>query len=285
VRPYFFIDVQHGLGNRLRAMASAAVMAQATDRQLVVLWQPDHHCEARIGDVLDYDGPVIEVDAGEMLRARCAHVYNYMEIEQGAVFQEPVLAGANMGCGDVFVRSAYTLIGPFFDRNAEDVFLRGLVPCEAVAELVRSVAHPSDVAVHIRMATGPAFDHLSYESPENWPAERHLELMEWRQKSDISRFVTRLDALFAAGEVRTVFAAADLPATYAALIERYGDRIRYLKRTQYDRSSTQLQTGLADMILLTASRLFLASNWSSFSDVAQRLARPGRRFEQSGVDF
>lgn len=260
-------------------------MARATDRRLVVLWQPDHHCGARIFDVLDYDGPVIETDAGEMLRAQSAHVYNYMEIEQGSVFQEPVLAEAATGSADVFVRSAYTLTGPFSDRSAEDVFLRGLAPCEAVAELVRSVAHPSDVAVHIRMATEPAFDHLSYESPENWPAERHRELMEWRQKSDISRFVTRLDALFAAGEVRTVFAAADLPATYAALIDRYGDRVRYLKRTQYDRSSTQLQTGLADMILLTTSRLFLASNWSSFSDVAQRLARPGRRFEQSGVDF
>ncbi|MBB3995889.1 hypothetical protein GGR95_003555 [Sulfitobacter undariae] len=266
-------------------MASAAVMAQATDRQLVVLWRPDHHCEAHISDVLDYEGPVISADVCDGLRARSEHIYNYMEIEEGSVFQEPILANESSHYGDVFVRSAYTLVGPLFDRTAEDLFLRGLRPSKSVADLVRSVEHPSDVAVHIRMATGPAFDHLSYESPENWPPERHLELMEWRQKSDIARFVTRLDALFASGEAQTVFAAADLPATYAALIERYGKRVRYLKRTEYDRSSSQLQTGLADMMLLTASRLFLASNWSSFSDVAQRLAGPHRVFEQSGVDF
>ena len=284
-RPCLFIDVQHGLGNRLRAMSSAAVIAERTDRTLIVIWQPDHHCEARIGDLLRYDGPVIEEDVANLLRAQCDHVYNYMEIEPDSVFQAPILAGPGAERGDVYVRSAYTLTSPFFDRPAEDCFLQALRPHAAVLDLVRSVAHPSDIAVHIRMATGPDFDHLSYESPDNWPAERHQELMEWRQKSDISRFIARLDKLLAAGEIETIFAAADLPASYAALIDRYGDRVRHLRRTQFDRSSIQLQTALADMLLLTAAPLFLSSTWSSFSAVAQRLSRPGRPYEQSGTDF
>lgn len=284
-RPCLFIDVQHGLGNRLRAMASAAVIAARTDRHLVVVWQPDDHCEARIGDLLRYDDPVIEAGA-DVLRARCEHVYNYMEIEEGSAFEAPILEGVeDHNRGDVYVRSAYTLKSAYFDRGSEDRFMQGLYPNRAVLDLVRSVAHPSDVAVHIRMATGPAFDHISYESPENWPAERHAELMEWRSKSDISRFITRLDTLFAAGKIETVFAATDLSASYAALIERYGDRVRYLRRSEYNRSITQLQTALADMMLLTATPMFLASTWSSFSDIAQRLARPGRLLERSGVDF
>lgn len=284
-RPYLFIDVQHGLGNRLRALASAVVIAKKTDRQLIVIWQTDHHCEARIGDLLRYDGPVIETDEVDFLRARCAHVYNYMEIEPGAVFHEEVLAGPDAAQGDVYVRSADTLNSRFSNRLEENRVLEDLRPNAAVLDLVRGVANPSDVAVHIRMATGPAFDHLSYESPENWPAERHLELTEWRQKSDISRFITRLDALISAGDINTIFAAADLPATYAALIDRYGDRVRYLRRTEYDRSAAQLQTALADMMLLTAAPLFLGSTWSSFSDIAQRLAQPWRKYEKSGVDF
>ena len=70
-RARLFVDVQHGLGNRLRAMASAAVIAEATGRDLHLIWSPDHHCEARISDVLDYDGPVIEdVEVALLLRAR-----------------------------------------------------------------------------------------------------------------------------------------------------------------------------------------------------------------------
>ncbi|MFD0859934.1 O-fucosyltransferase family protein [Roseovarius aquimarinus] len=285
MRPHLFIDVQHGLGNRLRALASAAVIAEATGRQLVVLWLPDRHCEARIGDLLRYPDPVIETDCRDELRSRCAHVHNYMEIEEGSAFQELVLARGEAARGDVFIRSAYTLASPYHDRAAEDAFLRGLRAAEPVLEMVKSVDHPSDVAVHIRMATGPAFDHLSYEAPANWPAERHRELTEWRRKSDVSRFIRRLDAMIAAGAAETIFVAADLPASYAALIEAYGRRVRYLPRAEYDRSAGQLQTALADMILLTSARHFLASTWSSFSDIAQRLAAPGRPCEQSGTDF
>lgn len=285
-RPCLFVDVQHGLGNRLRAMASAFVIAQRTGRRLVVIWVPDHHCEAKIDDLLVFDGPVVDTRAAaDALRARCDVVYNYIEIEDGAVFEEPILPVPDAVTGDVYVRSAYSLVSPWTDMPAEDEVLRGLRIAEPVADMIGGVAHPSDVAVHIRMSTGPAFDHLSYESPDNWPEDRHRELLEWREKSDISRFISRLDHLFATTDIKTVFVAADLPATYAAFIDRYGDRVRHLPRTTYDRSAAQIQTGLADMVLLTAAPLFLASTWSSFSDVAQRLARPGRRFEKSGVSF
>ena len=245
LQPYLFVDVQHGLGNRLRALASAAVIAQRTDRKLVVVWVPDHHCEARIGDVLNYEGPVIETRDADLLRARCELTYNYIEIEDGAVFEEPVLPAPEAVQGDVFVRSAYSLVSGWTDMEAEDRVLRALRPNAAVQDMINSVAHPSDVAVHIRISTGPEFDHLSYESPENWPAERHLELLEWRKKSDISRFVTRLDQLFKEEKIKTAFVAADLSATYAALIDRYGDRIRYLPRLGNCRSASQIQTGIS----------------------------------------
>ena len=47
----------------------------------------------------------------------------------------------------------------------------------------------------------------------------------------------------------------------------------------------QLQYALADMILLTATDRFLASTWSSFSDITARLMRPERPYEKSGIDF
>lgn len=282
-RPRLFIDLQHGLANRLRALASAAVIAERTGRELVVIWRPDLHCEARASDLLQLPWPVIETDAAEALRAGAAREYNYMEIEPGAVFDEPVLAGEAEG--DVYVRSAYRLMGPHGDVAEENAVLRGLRPVAPVMELVESVGRPFSVAVHIRMGTGPGFDHLAYELPENWPEERHRELSEWRRKSDVGRFIAKLDRLVDEGRAETIFVAADLAASYAVLEERYGARLRFLYRDLYDRSSRQLQYALADLILLTAAPLFLASSWSAFSEVAQRLAWPGRSYLNSGVDF
>ncbi|PRY20242.1 hypothetical protein CLV78_11427 [Aliiruegeria haliotis] len=286
-QPFLFIDAQHGLCNRLRAMASAASIAEATGRELVVIWRPDHHCDCLIHDLLDYRGLVVSEDKpADVFREGAWRVYNYMEIEPGAAFQAPILADddAEPG-GDVYIRSAYTLNSPYQDFSVEDRFLDDLVAAEPVMELVNRVRHPSSVAAHIRTATGPAFDHLSFEAPGNWPPERHQELVECRQKSDAERFVQRLDTLVAEGQADSIFLAADLPSTYQRFYQHFGDRVTSLRRTDFDRSTVQLQYAMADLLLLTSADRFLGSYGSSFTDVAQRLALPGRAFEKCGVDF
>lgn len=285
-RPCLFIDVQHGLCNRLRAMASAASVAQTTGRDLVVIWRTDAHCEARIGDLLNYPGAVVETDVADDLRAGAGLVYNYMEIEPGSCFEAPILAGEDAGWrGDVYVRSAYPLKGPHVDFAAEQAFLHRLRPSQPVLDLVAGQPRRFDVAAHIRMAGGAAYEHLPYESLDNWPEHRHRELAEWRRKSHRDHFVQRLDGLVAAGLADSIFLAADLPETYEVLADRYAGRLRFLRRDLFDRSPRQLQYALADLLLLSAGARFLGSPWSSFTDVAQRLSRPTRPFEISGRDF
>lgn len=287
-RPRLFIDVRHGLCNRLRAMASAASIAQRTGRELVVVWRPDAHCAARLSELFDYDGAVLEDEDADLCRRFAAQRITYMEIEPGAAFGAPLLVDENASDpprGDLWVASAYTLESPHRRFDDEQRFLRALVPAAPVRALLEGVRRPNAVAAHIRMATGPGFDHLAHESPENWPEQRHRELIHWRAKSQASAFVTRIDALIDAGRAETLFVAADLPQTYDLFEQRYGDRVAMLRRDLYDRSARQLQYALADLILLTAADLLLASTWSSFSDMAQRLARPGRAFERSGYEF
>ncbi|AXI44588.1 hypothetical protein C1J03_00215 [Sulfitobacter sp. SK012] len=284
-QPLLFIDAQHGLCNRLRAIASAAAIAQVTGRELVVVWVPDHHCAGHLSDIIDYPGLVIhDAQAALAVRAQTPVSYNYMEIEEGAAFDAPILAETDAG-NDVFIRAAYTLNSPHRDYKIEQSFLRGLIPRPHVSDLVASVRHPNQVAAHIRMGTGPGHDHLSYEAPENWPAERHEELTLWRKKSHASHFLQRIEALELEGRADSIFLAADLSQTYETFTERFGDRLAYLPREDFDRSARQLQFALADLILLSAADRFLASNWSSFSDIAQRLAPADRPMEQSGVDF
>jgi hypothetical protein len=285
-KPWFIIDVQHGLGNRLRAMASAAAIARQTGRELIVLWQPDHHCNCRISDLLDYPGAVIESDPDAVLQDFASVSYSYMEIESDHCHGAPILADPQASPGaSVFVRSAYSLTSPHCRFAVEQRFLKSLVPAAPVRALVADVRHPNQVAAHIRMSSGAGHDHLSYEAPDNWPAHRHAELTRWRAQSHARHFMTRIDTLIAEGQCDSLFLAADLEDTYAAFADRFGSRVTWLERTRFDRSAQQLQYALADMLLLTMAERFLASTWSSFSDLAQRLARPGRKVEQSGRDF
>lgn len=285
-RSRLFIDVQHGLANRMRAMASAASIAKRTGRELVVVWRADHHCECSMSELFDYDGAVIDSAVAELCRKQSQRRFNYMEIEAGARYGQPIILDDPVDpAPDVYVRSAYTLNSPHRFVEDEQAFLLSLRPAAAVRELVASVPHPNRVAAHVRSAGGPAVEQVSFEASHNWPAHRHAELTAWRKLSQAERFIARIDALRDQGQADTIFLASDQPEVYRQFARRYGSDLRQLKRTLFDRSSRQLQYALADMLLLTAADFFLASTWSSFSDMVQRLARHGRRFERSGIDF
>lgn len=270
-------------------MVSGLAIAEATGRCPVVIWVPDVHCDARLTDLIAYSGLVLHNQTEAALaRSRSARIWNYMEVEEGAAYGAPILVGADLdelGQKDIYVRSAYTLNSPHCQMATEQRLLRNLIAAPPVLDLMVPVRRPNAVALHIRMGTGPDFNHLPWEAPDNWPTERHAELVAWREKSHMRHFIARLDTLIAEGRAESVFLAADLPGVYAAFADRYGDRVTWLKRDLYDRSARQLQYALADLLMLTAADLFLASTWSSFSDLAQRLAWPGRPFERSGVDF
>ena len=288
-RARLFVDAQHGLGNRLRAIASAAAIAETTGHELVIVWQPDHHCAARFTDLFRYRGAVIDTAFPELFRRAGGRLYNYMENEPGAAKDAPVLAdppGARRGMvEDVYVRSAYRLVSPHLAPGRAEAFLRGLVPVAEVQELMRPVRRPNQVSVHVRMASGPGYDHLPHEAATNWPAPRHAEITAWRARSHARHFAARLDALIAAGGAGSLFLAADLPETYEFFAERYGARVTWLPRVHFDRSAEQMRFALADALLLGSAQHFLGSGWSSFSELAVTLSQSIRQAEFSGYDF
>ena len=286
-RPRLFVDARHGLGNRLRAVASAAAIAQATDHALVIVWEPDNHCAARFTELFRHHGAVIDTAFPEVFARTGGQFHTYMEVEPGAAKGAPILAdhGAASRGGDVYVRSAYPLVSPHLDPARARAFLRALVPVAEVTALMRRVRRPNQVGVHVRMASGAGFEHLPHEAPANWPPHRHAEIAAWRARSHARHFIARLDALIAEGAADTVFLAADLPETYALFADRYGDRVAWLARDRFDRSAEELRHALADVLLLAAAPHFLGSGWSSFSDLAVALAQGIRRAEFSGYDF
>lgn len=281
-RARIFIDVQHGLGNRMRAIGSAAAIAERADRDLVIVWQPDAHCDCRFEDLFDYDGAVIEESFVDRAAEMGCDVYNYMRVEPGAEKDAEI----RLSDRDLYARSAYVLNSPLGSRKDQNRFLRGLRPVEEVRDLVAGLRSPNDVSAHVRMQGGKKYEHLPYEQARgNWPEDAHEAIAHWREKSHFSHFFRRIDGLIAEGRVDTIFLAADLPETYAEFKAHYGDRVTMLERRLYDRSAEQMRYALADALLLGKTPLLLGSFWSSFTELARRLAREPLAVEMSGRDF
>jgi len=279
-RARLYIDTQHGLGNRLRAFGSAAAIARATDRELVVVWVPDVHCECRFSDLFDYDGLVIESYSDLPVDIER---YNYMEIEEGGAKDAEIALDKGK---DALVRSAFVLKHEASNWETENAEIQRLQPVKEVMDLVNSVSLPANsVGVHVRMEAGKGRDNNAYDSQENWSKDSHEQIHYWREKSHYSVFLKRIDMLIKDYPDRHIFVATDLPENYEVFRKTYGNKLSYLQRNVYDRSKEQILYGLADAILLSKASHLLGSTWSSFSEIAMRLSKSIEKVEMSGVDF
>jgi hypothetical protein len=279
-RPKLYVDVQHGLGNRLKSFVSASVVAERTGRELVLVWVADHHCQCAFSDLFQYDGPVMSerppIDTGRM------RVYNYMEVEVGAKKDERIDLDT---AGDIYVRSAYSLNTLQTDWNAENRLLRSLKVTAPVRDLVDSIDVTGRLGVHVRMEGGTGLDAHSYDSGANWSKESHDLIQSWRARSHYANFMRRIDALLEEDPGLRLFLATDRDETYRIFREAYGGRLAFLRRPIFDRSREQLVYALADAILLGKCARFLGSTYSTFSELAERYSTGFQSIEMSGKDF
>jgi len=276
-----YVDAQHGLGNRLRAIASAGAIAQATGREMVVIWQPDAHCAARFADLFAPGPAVIEQGFTTEAVARGMDLLNYMEIESGAQKGAPLCLTEGR---DAYLRSAYVIAHEASHWASEVAVLRALRPAAAVQALVAGMP-PFDVGLHVRAQGAPGDALAPCDAPANWNAESHAAIQHARAQSQPARFVAPLEAIWRHSPKARVFLAADRPETYAMFDRLYGAQIIWLARDTWDRSAVQMQYALADALLLARAQHLLGSNWSSFSELALRLSVRVRRYERSGIDF
>lgn len=281
-RPKIFIDAQHGLGNRLRAIASAGAIAAGTDRELVIIWQPDDHCDCHFQDLFHPYGAVLDAGFVSDAQSLGLQVFNYMEVEADSRKDAPIALNSFQ---DVYLRSAFPLVHRCSSWATQNQWLRDLQPTDVVRDLVDSVRSPNDLSIHIRMEGGAEAQHLPYESAANWTAEAQQEIDHWRKRSHFTRFLPRLDQLIAQGLAGKVFLATDTQSVYAEFETRYGDRVTRLPRPASDRSTPSIIYALTDAILLGQAPRLLGSTWSSFSELAARLAVTPLTVELTGRDF
>lgn len=274
-----YIHAQHGLGNRLRALASAASIAKACHRELIIVWEPDIHCDCHFHDLFIYEGAVLSNTDG--LKLDAFDCYTYMETEPNSCKGKYITLHDNK---DVYIRTAYVINNDFSNWSDENYFLRSLKPVESVCKMVNSVKK-TNVGIHIRMEFAENKKNKSYDDESNWSAESHQKIKEWREKSHYKRFIKRVDQLLNNDLSLKIFLATDTSMVYKEFQKKYDGQLFFLEREIYNRSKEQLRFALADMILLSRNSYMLGSTWSSFSELAQRLSTTICKVEMSGVDF
>ena len=277
---YLIVHLQYGLGNRLRALASAMAVAAASNRPLAVIWPRDAHCNASFHQL--FDAPVLrrfavlDVDGEAAQQAIWASVqresatftaYSYMR-EDGIPIKEngqpdrQWLGRYDHSDKHLYVKSAYLLSHPRGTWAFAAWQLNSLVPRPEVA--AQLVARREMVGVHVRSVvdTGKAYGSTPLADQQ-----------EWRTKGAWPNFVDRMAQEPPATKF---YLAADSQAAYDGLMARFPGRIVRTPRACPPggagceaRDAASIVSALVDMLNLARTRRILGSGYSSFSEAAQ----------------
>ncbi|AYV77974.1 MAG: glycosyltransferase [Edafosvirus sp.] len=294
----FYIKPQNGLGNRLRALASAYNIAKETDRQLIIIWIPDHHCEAKFTDLfkLNYlfkNVTIIEdackldlTDTIEYIIFENDHIiknkiiYNYTESKDKYIDDTTK--------HDIFVISACVLNNKHTEWYKELLFLKNLEPVDEICSKIYNWSYEHEInemiGVHIRMGQTP--ENAKYEDISNYSESAKLSLTKWRNHSHWKVFTKEMDKILQKNPNQKFFLCCDSDEIYEHILNdpKYKSHVFFYKKHVYDRSIQQLQTAVIDVYLLSQTQSILGSNWSSFTELAKRLSC-GKKVRLAGVDF
>lgn len=300
------VHVMHGLGNRLRALASAMAFAERTNRQLFLIWERSPHCGAFFNELFERDLSGMEGDNIFIVDSfpvqfkqfeyasirdfawREWRVYNYMSMDGSSAVKDEAIADDRFK--HIYFKSAYVM-------NAVDKKLTGwdmdnqqlarLVPTARVRDLVDSYHEDvffseHTIGVHIRS--------FSLSSEKNIDALKEYGLADskilayWRSRSQAVHFIAEMQSLLAGNKHVNFFVASDSWNVVSEVKQIFPGRVLSVKSDSCDgRNAACMQFALADLILLGKTQSMLGSPWSSFTEGARRFGC--RNVRIAGIDF
>ncbi|MDC1215490.1 hypothetical protein N8152_01550 [bacterium] len=290
-RGRLFVEVSHGLGNRLRALLSAISIAHRANRHLTVIWPKDLHMNASLDHLLHLDG----IDVYQQSFMPCAlatrdfvvidYVGHPVDFEHRAPidFQVP---------SHIYVRTAYSVRSVKGDKYEENLLqkeIQSIRPNPAVRTLMSEIKlqlweqhHISirDVtAVHVRMEGDLAKDVPGIvDLPKNdhrRATSRMRVTAKKREKCHYQNFIDHVRLRRKLGKSDSLFfVCSDTTGVPEALEAVLGPAIFSPRLPLHDicqgvlaRSKECIQLALAELLLLSKAHSFISSTWSSFSEV------------------
>ena len=279
LRPIVLVP-EHGLGNRLRALASWRSLAVTLGVDFTVVWRSDVHLQARLDDLIDYGGQVLN-DPPSLLdcfpggfkevHSRDGRVPLWM-----FVGKKPLVIQTQS-------RVRNRLASEFFERR----FLRNLIPSEPVQRIYEKLGPPGFFGVHIRQVGGPEFSRLPWEAEDNWGTDQNILIGSWRRKASVERFtdvISTLERAFALKKT-PLFLCTDNEDSQKEFLISVPHASHNTADSALDRSTASVQQALAELLLLSESQVILGSGYSSFSEVAYLRSSPGTPILLSGIHF
>lgn len=289
-----FVHCMHGLGNRLRALGSALAFARTSHRVPVVIWESDAHIAADFNALFNTSGMVVLKKFIPTWPLHGHHkydhswnhflFYNYMEMEPKAVKGELIV---NEKSKHIYYKGAYILEAPEYTWwDADNEELRKLQPVQMVTERLQELKDEglsSAVGVHIRNRT-LTFDIKNVDFNQEYGSDAAATMEHWRSQSSYRNFVSEMKRIIREEDKDTQFyIATDTWEVIPRMEALFPGRILSTNRTCDDRDSECVKYAVIDMYALSGTRKLLGSNWSSYTEMAERLG--GLKAKLAGLDF
>ncbi|CAF2076917.1 unnamed protein product [Rotaria magnacalcarata] len=273
------VHVQHGLGSRLRAMASGIAISNRTGRHFRLIWQPDEHCNVRFQELFSNEIDVWDEFESRKISGANFERYNYMESETGAVNGQIIETNT---MNHAYVKTAYKLNHPEVKPKNMRQVLSELRLQPHIATMVDFLSKKSFIGVHIRNADPrkeiPGISDDAYVDRE-W---KRLE--SWRQSTYISIFEDEINRILEKNPQQYFFLSADSEKTINAMKNLFKDRILYLDSHACNNRSRQCMFfAAADLWILSNASEILGSPYSAFSEVVGLFRNRTTRY--AGIHF
>jgi len=249
---------KHGLANRLRALASASIVAEYTGRNLFVNWIPSKECnveweELFLNQIESHPLPLSSYQVGINLYDDTVIPMSwYQDIPRLSVRDESYLVAVHT-CRNFqpeeMTNEAY--------KEAKSLFYRNLLPVETVEKTVRDMQKRyfdgcDIVGVHIRRK-----DHLTFLKKDH------------RLVCPTKLFVEAMENILHAKPERKFFLATDDEREEEFIRQLFPDNVIVYEKEGLGRNTTKgMQDALVDWVLLSKTSRIIASYASSFSQEA-----------------
>lgn len=273
------VHVQHGLGNRLRAMASGMAISNRTGRHFRLIWELDEHCNVHFQELFSNNIDVWDKFEPNEISSANFERYNYIENEKGAVKYKIIDTDS---LNHIYVKTSYKLNHAQAKTENMRHALSELQLQPHISAMVDSINVTGFIGVHIQNKDPrtelPNISNNTY-SDGGWK-----KLIFWRQSVSVSLFATEISHILKKYPNQSFFLSTDSEKTRKELNNLFPGRIRSLDgETCENRSQICISFATVDLWILSRTKEILGSPYSSFSEVAGLLANKTTKY--ASIDF